>query len=49
MKKTLLGILAVLAALVMIATLVGPGVILNAVRQPEPEEDFTYAESFRTD
>ena len=49
MKKKLLCILAVLAALVMIATLVGPGVILSAVRQPEPEEGFAYAESFRTD
>ena len=49
MKKKLLCILAVLAALVMIATLVGPGVILSAVRQPEPEGGFAYAESFRTD
>ena len=49
MKKKLLCILAVLAALVMIATMVGPGVILNAVRQPEPEDGFAYAESFRTD
>ena len=49
MKKKLLCILAVLAALVLIATLVGPGVILSAVRQPEPEEGFAYAESFRTD
>ena len=49
MKKKLLCILAVLAALVMIATLVGPGAILSAVRQPEPEDGFAYAESFRTD
>ena len=49
MKKKLLCILAVLAALVTIATLVGPGVILAAVRQPEPEDGFAYAESFRTD
>ena len=49
MKKKLLCILAVLAALVVIATLVCPGVILNAVRQPEPEDGFAYAESFRTD
>ena len=40
MKKKLLCILAVLAALVTIATLVGPGVILNAVRQPVPEDGF---------
>ena len=49
MKKKLLCILAVLASLAIIATLVGPGVILNAVRQPEPEDGFAYAESFRTD
>ena len=34
MKKKLLCILGVLATLVIIATLVGPGVILSAVRQP---------------
>ena len=49
MKKKLLCILAVLASLAIIATLVGPGVILSAVRQPEPEDGFAYAESFRTD
>lgn len=49
MKKTLLCILAAFAALAVIATLVGPGVILSAVRQPEPEDGFAYAESFRTD
>jgi predicted deacylase len=49
MKKKLLCIAGILAVLAVIATLVGPGVILNAVRQPEPEEDFAYAESFRTD
>ena len=49
MKKKLLCIAGILAVLAVIATLVGPGVILNAVRQPEPEEGFAYAESFRTD
>ena len=49
MKKKLLCILAVLASLAIIATLVGPSVILSAVRQPEPEDGFAYAESFRTD
>ena len=49
MKKKLLCIAGILTVLAVIATLVGPGVILNAVRQPEPEEDFAYAESFRTD
>ena len=49
MKKKLLCIAGILAVLAVIATLVGPGVILSAVRQPEPEEDFAYAKSFRTD
>ena len=49
MKKKLLCIAGILAVLAVIATLFGPGVILNAVRQPEPEDGFAYAESFRTD
>ena len=49
MKKKLLCIAGILALLAVIATLVGPGVILSAVRQPEPEDGFAYAESFRTD
>ena len=49
MKKKLLCIAGILAVLAVIATLVGPGVILSAVRQPEPEDGFAYAESFRTD
>ena len=49
MKKKLLCIAGILAVLAVIATLVGPGLILNAVRQPEPEDGFAYAESFRTD
>ena len=49
MKKKLLCIAGILTVLAVIATLVGPGVILSAVRQPEPEEGFAYAESFRTD
>ena len=49
MKKKLLCITGILAVLAVIATLVGPGVILSAVRQPEPEDGFAYAESFRTD
>ena len=49
MKKKLLCIAGILAVLAVIATLVGPGVIRSAVRQPEPEDGFAYAESFRTD
>lgn len=46
MKKTILWIIGILATLVLIATLVGPGIILNAVRQPEPAESYAYSDSF---
>ena len=46
MKKKLLWILGILAALALIATLVGPGIILNIVRQPEPAQRYAYSESF---
>ena len=49
MKKKLLCILAILAAAAIAATAVGPGLILSAVRQPQPETGFAYSESFRTD
>ena len=49
MKKKLLIAAAVLAVLALIATVAGPGMILAAVRQPEPGTDFAYSESFRTD
>ena len=49
MKKKLLCIAGILAVLAVIATLVGPSVILSAVRLPEPEDGFAYAEAFRTD
>ena len=48
MKKKLIRIALVLIVLVLIATIVGPGLILNAVRQPEPETGYAYSESFRT-
>ena len=48
MKKKLLRIGIVLVVLVLVATLVGPGIILNAVRQPEPETGYAYSDSFRT-
>ena len=35
MKKKLLRIAIVLAALVLIATLIGPSIVLSIVRQPE--------------
>ena len=48
MKKKLLWITAVLALLVLMATLLGPGIILNAVRQPAVEESYAYSDSFYT-
>ena len=45
-KKKLFRILAVIAGLVLIATLVGPGIILHAVRQPEPADSYAYSDSF---
>lgn len=49
MKKKLLWIIGILVALIVIASLIGPGIILNAVRQPEPAETYTYSDSFLTD
>ena len=46
MKKKLFWVAAVLLALVLLATLVGPSIILSAVRQPEVEENYAYSESF---
>ena len=46
MKKKLFWVAAVLLALVLLATLVGPSFILSAVRQPEVEESYAYSESF---
>lgn len=46
MKKKLIWILGILAALTLIATLIGPGIILNAVRQEESADSYAYCESF---
>ena len=46
MKKSLLWIIGIPAVLVLLATLLGPGLILNAVRQPEPGESYAYRDSF---
>ena len=46
MKKKLFWVAAALLALVLLATLVGPSIILSAVRQPEVEESYAYSESF---
>ena len=48
MKKKLLRIALILAALALIATLVGPGIILAIVRQPKSAENYAYSDSFHT-
>ena len=48
MKKKLLRIALILAALALIATLVGPGIILAIVRQPKNAENYAYSDSFYT-
>lgn len=46
MKKKLLTVLIALAVLLTAATVAGPRIILNAVRQPLPESGFAYSDSF---
>ena len=46
MKKKLLITLIVLAVLVIAVSFIGPRIILNAVRQPVPEQGYVYSESF---
>ena len=46
MKKKLLRTAIILAAVALIATLVGPGMILSIVRQPESAESYAYSDSF---
>ena len=48
MKKKLLRIAIVLAALVLIATLIGPSIVLGIVRQPERADIYAYSDSFHT-
>ena len=48
MKKKLIWTLCILAALVLTATLLGPTIILNAVRQPAVAESYAYSDSFYT-
>ena len=49
MKKKHLITAGILALVLILATLIGPQLILNAVRQPQPAEHYAYADSFRTD
>ena len=46
MKKRFLWTAGILVALVLLASLIGPIIILDAVRQPEPAESYSYSESF---
>ena len=46
MKKKLILTLSIILAVVIIATLVGPGIILNAARQVEPAAEYAYSEAF---
>lgn len=46
MKKKLFWTVGILLALALVATLVGPSIILSAVRQPEVAESYAYSESF---
>ena len=46
MKKKLIPFLIILFILVMTATAIGPRLVLAAVRQPEPAENYAYKEAF---
>ena len=46
MKKKLLTVLCVLLALILLATAIGPHIVLAAVRQPQPAETYAYSDSF---
>ena len=48
MKKKLLCTVCVLLAVALLATLIGPGIILSVVRQPEPAESYAYSDVFYT-
>ena len=46
MKKKLIPFLIILFILVMTATAIGPRLVLAAVRQPEPAENYAYKDAF---
>ena len=48
-KKKLLWTLGILLALVVLATAIGPSIVLAAVRQPEPAASYAYSDSFYDD
>ena len=45
-KKGWLITLSVILALVLLATFIGPQIVLSAVRQPQPAEEYAYSEYF---
>ena len=49
MKKKLIITCCVLAAVILLASLIGPAIILKAVTQPEPAETYSYSDSFYTE
>ena len=48
MKKKFWKPLAIIAALVLLATIFGPHIILAAVRQPAPADSYTHSDAFLT-
>ena len=46
MKKKFLWTAGILCAIFLAATLIGPSIVLHAVRQPEVEESYAYSDSF---
>ena len=46
MKKKWIWVVSILAAVVILASLIGPSIILSVVRQPEPAEEYLYSEAF---
>ena len=48
MKKKLLTVLCILLALILLATAIGPHIVLAAVRQPRPADSYAYSDSFYT-
>ena len=48
MKKKYLWTFCIIAAILILASLIGPALILQAARQPEPAETYAYSDSFLT-
>lgn len=46
MKKKLLWIIGIPVVIALIATLIGPSIILSSVRQPAVAESYAYSDSF---